>query len=128
MYCIPQALNSHTKPFPPCEGSLLGNVLQEFFNNNMFIFASFHKLIKTRYYLCASYLKYSWCIRTDRKIMHDKWMPYQRTQFKIFKLLNPLILADCHFQIIQWSNSSNPNKAVDKWIDLNYTTKKSNSK
>ena len=116
---VPQALDTNTKFFPARDWSLLSNKIQKFFNINFFTLVSIHELTKARNYFFSCYLENFCHIRTYRKIMHNKRMPYQRTQFQLFKLLYTLVLANCHFQIIQWSNSLNRNKAVDKCINLN---------
>ena len=50
--------------------------------------------------------------------MQHKRVSQQWPQFKLFEAIYALILTNRYFQIIQRSNSLDPNKAMDKCIYL----------
>lgn len=123
----PQALNTHAQHFWSLNWIILWKKMQKFINNNNFLLTCVHKLTKQKNYFLTGYLE-NFCtsIRFHRKIMQYQWVSHQRPQSQLFKVFNTLVLAYCHFQIINWCNSSYPNKAMYKSIYLNNT--KSNNR
>ena len=118
MKYIPQALNTYSKFFPAFKCFLLRKKIKKVIRLDFLTFVTIDEFNEERKYLFSCYPEHFCHIRTYRKIMHNKWVSYQRAQFELFKLPNPLILTNSHFQIIQRSDFLNPNKAMDKSINL----------